>query len=116
VVDGERLRTWGARVAAPLAFFVAAVILITLIQQGLDAMEGESAPTRAAPTTIETGSGTITSGPRRKRKFYRVRRGDTLESIAARFDTTVADLIELNPTIDPLALNPGSRIRVSRQS
>jgi LysM repeat protein len=42
-----------------------------------------------------------------------VRRGDTLESIAERFGTTVEALIDLNPDIDPLALSPGQRIRVS---
>jgi LysM repeat protein len=42
-----------------------------------------------------------------------VKEGDTLESIAERFGTTVEELIELNPNIDPLALSPGQRIRVS---
>ena len=39
--------------------------------------------------------------------------GDTLESIAAKFDTTVDDLLALNPGIDPLALSPGQKIRVA---
>ena len=38
---------------------------------------------------------------------------DTLESIAAKFNTTVDDLLTLNPDVDPLALSPGERIRVS---
>jgi LysM repeat protein len=42
-----------------------------------------------------------------------VKRGDTLESIAAKFDTTVDDLLQLNPNVDPLALSPGQKIRVS---
>jgi LysM repeat protein len=42
-----------------------------------------------------------------------VKVGDTLESIAAKFDTTVDDLLTLNPGIDPLALNPGQKIRVA---
>jgi LysM repeat protein len=42
-----------------------------------------------------------------------VQRGDTLESIAQKFDTTVDDLLRLNPDIDPLALSPGQRIRVA---
>ena len=42
-----------------------------------------------------------------------VKAGDTLESIAAKFDTTVDDLLALNPGIDPLALSPGQKIRVA---
>jgi len=44
---------------------------------------------------------------------YRVKSGDTLESIAAKFNTTVDDLLTLNPNVDPLALSPRQRIRVS---
>jgi LysM repeat protein len=36
-----------------------------------------------------------------------------LESIAAKFNTTVDDLLTLNPDVDPLALSPRQRIRVS---
>ena len=61
-----------------------------------------SAPTTTAPTT--TG---------KKKRVYTVKSGDTLESIAAKFNTTVDDLLTLNPDVDPLALSPGERIRVS---
>ena len=42
----------------------------------------------------------------------RVRRGDTLESIAARNRTNVESLLRLNPRVDPVALRVGQRIRV----
>ncbi len=105
-------RVWAARLAAPLAFFVAATIFIILIQAGLNggstdtttpASPSVSAPTTTAPTT--TG--------KKKKRFYTVKGGDTLESIAAKFHTTVDDLLALNPDVDPLALSPGDRIRVS---
>jgi LysM repeat protein len=104
-------RVWAARLAAPAAFFAAAIVLVVLVQRGLDG--GASAtvnttPTATAPTT--TG-GTTTET--RERRIYRVRRGDTLETIAEKFDTTVDDLLRLNPDVDPLALSPGQRIRVS---
>ena len=51
--------------------------------------------------------------PSGKKQIYRVKAGDTLESIAAKFDTTVDDLLSLNPGIDPLALSPGQKIRVA---
>ena len=99
------------RIAAPAAFFLAATILVVLIERGLN---GDSqTPTTVLPTTsapdTTTTAGTTTS----KKKIYRVKAGDTLESIAAKFDTTVDDLLALNPDVDPLALSPGQKIRVA---
>ena len=110
MVENERTRTWAARLVAPLAFFAAAIVLILLVQSGLSADDSDPG-TSATPPPAETTSGTTTAATERKR--YRVRRGDTLESIAAKFGTTVERLIELNPNIDPLALSPGQKIRVS---
>jgi LysM repeat protein len=108
MVNMDETRRWAVRLAAPLAFFLGATILIVLVQSGLNG--GESATTPATTTALTTGTdGTTTSAAPRR---YRVRRGDTLESIAAKFDTTVDQLLELNPDIDPLALSPGDRIRV----
>lgn len=102
-------RLWAARFVAPLAFFAAATILIILIQRGLDGASTDTATT-ATPTITSPPTTTTTST---KKRFYRVKRGDTLESIAAKFDTTVDDLLTLNPDVDPLALSPRQRIRVS---
>jgi LysM repeat protein len=116
-VNEDRLRIWAARLAAPAAFFLAAVILIGLVQRALSADEPASDATPATtsvPTPTGTTSQTTTGQEKPGRRFYRVRSGDTLESIAARFDTSADALIELNPGIDPLALSPGQRIRVRR--
>ena len=113
MVDQDRVRVWAARLAAPAAFFAAALVLIFLVQNAISSSNGDEAGTTSAPTAT-TGSGTTTTAgnPKRKR-FYRVRGGDTLESIASKFTTTVDDLLRLNPGIDPLALSPGQRVRVS---
>ena len=111
MVETEKTRTWAARLAAPLAFLAAAIVLILLVQSGLSADDTETGTTATPATTTQTQGGTTTVATQRKR--YRVQRGDTLESIAAKFGTTVEALIELNPDIDPLALSPGQRIRVS---
>lgn len=108
---------WAARLAAPVAFFVAATVLVVLVQRGLEDVDSASGP--ATSGAVDTGP-TETTAPDettdredgRGRRFYRVRRGDTLESIAARFEIEVDELVELNPGIDPLALSPGQRIRV----
>ena len=104
---------------APLAFFAAATVLVLLVHGALTAEQagsGASATTTARSATADrTARGTETKrqGKRRAgKRFYRVRSGDTLESIAARSDTTVDDLLALNPDIDPLTLRTGQRIRV----
>ena len=112
--------SWAARILAPLAFLTAATILVLLVQSSLDRDAASptttGAPATGADTETETGAATETTATTdtqpAKKRFYRVKAGDTLEAIAARFDTTVVDLLELNPEIDPLALNPGQRIRV----
>lgn len=105
-------RLWAARLVAPLAFFAAATVLVVLVQNGLN--DGSAGTGTVATTTLEQSTTTAgtTTGKKHKR-IYRVRRGDTLESIAAKFHTTVDDLLQLNPDVDPLALSPGQRIRVS---
>jgi LysM repeat protein len=110
VVEHDSRRAWAARLTAPVVFFAAATVLVILIESGLHG--GQAATTQSTPTVVApTSSGTTTTA--KKKKIYRVKRGDTLESIAAKFDTTVDDLLQLNPNVDPLALSPGQKIRVS---
>jgi LysM repeat protein len=120
VVSGDRdVRLWAPRVLAPLAFFTAATILVLLVHSSLNSNESGTTASPAAQTATGGAAGTATGGPTttrgsavRRKRFYQVRAGDTLEAIAARFDTTTADLLELNPEIDPLTLTPGQRIRI----
>jgi Tfp pilus assembly protein FimV len=112
--------SWGMRVLAPLAFFAAATILVLLVQDALNAGNETASPPVAEPQAANpgrtpraaTGTQTGVTGPQAQRRFYVIRSGDTLETIAARFQTTVEDLVELNPNIDPNALQPGQRIRI----
>jgi LysM repeat protein len=123
-VNPDQLRIWVARLAAPLAFFFAAVILVVLVQRALDREEDTSSNASASNTeTTDTGATTTpgvtdtTDLPRAcQKRNYRVRSGDTLEVIAARCQTTVDVLLELNPDIDPLALSPGQKIRLRAEA
>jgi LysM repeat protein len=119
VVDPDRFRVWVARLAAPIAFFFAATVLVVLVQRGLESDEGEAGSgatteveTPTTPTTTAPDGTTTTAGRPCLRNRVRVREGDTLESIAARCDVDVNQIIELNPGIDPLALTPGQRVRI----
>jgi LysM repeat protein len=112
-----RQRSWLARVAAPLAFLVLATLGVVAVRAALD--EDSVTTTVTVTTTSETttakqpASTTTKQGNNSKNaKYYRVQSGDTLESIASDHGTTVEALLELNPGIDPVALNIGQRIRV----
>jgi LysM repeat protein len=118
LVDADRLRVWIARFAAPPAFFFAATVLVILVQRALESGPGEAGTTVTPTQAVDTGEVTsepdgTTTAPRGCRKQrYVVKSGDTLESIAAQCDVPLSELLELNPNIDPLALNPGDRIRI----
>ncbi|MGH3042413.1 MAG: LysM peptidoglycan-binding domain-containing protein [Gaiellaceae bacterium] len=105
--------------AAPLAFFFAATVLVILVQRALESDSGEAGTDGPSTERVDTGPATTVPGttttalPRAcNRQRYRVRSGDTLESISEKCDVSVAELLELNPNVDPLTLNPGDRIRI----
>jgi LysM repeat protein len=97
-------------------------VLVILVQRALESDSGEAGTgatatqridTNTTPTTTPDGTTTTTDVPRScRRARYRVRPGDTLESIAAKCEVPLDELLVLNPDIDPLTLNPGDRIRI----
>jgi LysM repeat protein len=104
-----------ARYAAPVAFLLAATIAVLLVRAALDngpAATPPAATTTTAATTQEpSGTGTTptdTAGA----EFYRIQAGDTLAVVADQHNTTVEQLMVLNPDVDPVALRIGQRIRV----
>lgn len=113
------------RYGAPAVFLLAVTIAVLLIKAGLDSGSDDqtvAAPTTtarattAAPTTTITltGSptvGTTTTTPANA-QYYVIESGDTLGSIAAKYNTTVDELTTLNPGIDPTALTVGQKIRI----
>ncbi len=108
-------RAWAPRLLAPLAFFTAATVLVLVIHNSLNA-KTERSPESTTPTATTRAGGNAATGTTRRqsqrKRFYRVKTGDTLEGIALRFDTTVDDLLMLNPGIEATSLAPGQRIRV----
>jgi LysM repeat protein len=107
-----------ARWLAPAAFLVAATIAVLLVRSGLSRDEEAPTPTAAA-TTAPTGTTrpatttrAATTAQTPAAEFYVIEAGDTLAVIADRYDTTVEELLVLNPDIDPVSLTIGQRIRV----
>jgi len=112
------------RIGAPAVFLLGVTIAVLLIKSGLDS--GSKARTVAAPTTTSqtapaaptttitlTGSATAgtTTAPANA-QYYTIQSGDTLAVIAARYNTSVDELLTWNPGLDPTTLQPGQRIRV----
>jgi len=106
-----------ARFLAPIVFLAAVTIAVLLVRSGLsgdDAVtpRGTALETRATTTSPRTTTTTRRTTPPQARRSYSIEAGDTLETIAAQFDTTVERLLTLNPGLDPVALRIGQRIRV----
>jgi LysM repeat protein len=111
------------RYGAPTAFLAAATVAVLLIKAGLNSSDSQSTTastpttvantTPAAPTTtIVLTDRTSTLTTTTNAQYYVIQAGDTLGAIAARYNTTVEELMALNPGLDPNALHPGDRIRV----
>ena len=108
-----------ARLLAPVVFLAAVTIAVLLVRSGLSGDDASTLPpgtaleTRATTTSPRTTTtrGTVTTPPRPSQS-YAIEAGDTLETIAVEFDTTVERLLTLNPDLDPVALRIGQRIRV----
>jgi LysM repeat protein len=95
-----------ARIAAPVVFLIAVIALVGIVVQS-GVMNGSTEPT-PTPSVKATKSTSVT-------KKYVVKSGDSWSSIAARFNTSVADLQALNPDLSTTTLTVGIRIVVPRQ-
>ena len=115
------------RYGAPAAFLAAVTIAVILIKAGLNGGSGSTTtlgllPTTASTTTTPTTttklvlttpqSTTATATTTPGAEYYAVQSGDTLGAIAQKYGTTVAELMALNPGIDPTSMHIGQRIRV----
>ena len=117
------------RYGAPAAFLVAVTIAVILIKAGLNGGSGSTTTVGTLPTTstatkpvttpklvlttpTATLTGTTTETTTPGAEYYVVQSGDTLGSIAQKYNTTVDELTTLNPGIDPIGLNIGQRVRV----
>jgi LysM repeat protein len=102
-------RRQAKRYGAPAAFLLAVTIAVLLVRSGLqsDPAPAASVATQTVPTLPAT-----TPVPVKSRRFYRLKTGETLSDVAIKFDTTVDQLLALNPGIEPTNLIVGQRVRV----
>lgn len=64
----------------------------------------------AAPSLRPTSTPTVSATPRPK--TYKVRSGDTMSAIAARFGTTIAEIAALNNIANPSLIRVGQVLRI----
>jgi len=86
-------------------------LLLTLVLGGLVIVAASGRENSATPDS--TGRTVTTASKRKKPKRVTVRRGDTASSIAQRADLSEVELLKLNPSVDPRALRPGQKLKIS---
>ena len=93
-----RTRAGWARFLAPAAFLLAVTIAVLVVRSGLETGRRSGTPRLGAVTTAPTPP------PATRRRFYVVRAGDTLGTIAAKTGVPLARLRRLNPRVRSTAL------------
>lgn len=104
-------RQLATRFAAPAAFLAGITVAVLLVRAGLNDGETTTAAQTSVATTATATVVTQTVG-RPTPVFVEVESGGTLDQIALDNDTTVEQLLQLNPGLDPTGLQVGQRIRV----
>src|SRR5712691_6585450 len=99
------------RFAAPAAFLAAVTIGVVLVHSAIS--DGGGTTTSAGVVTARTTTRPSTTTSAAAKRFYTIASGDTLNSIAARFNTTLEQLYVLNPGVDANSLRVGQKIRVA---
>lgn len=108
-----------ARFLAPLALVAAVAATVIVVQSTRSSGGGDaSSPARSTGATHKRGtkaSGTSTTGTtttRRTAKTYTVKSGDSLSTVSRRTGVSVSRIQELNPNVDPQALQVGQKIKL----
>ena len=101
-----------ARFLAPLALvaFLVALLMVLSSGGGGDRTGDEQPATSASPAATATPA--EEERPKRKRRVYVVKPGDTPSGIAEETGVSLEELEKANPDLDPQLLAPGQRIRI----
>ena len=94
---------------APLALVAFAVALLMILNQSGSDQSGEQPASSSSPAATATPAA---SKPKRKRKVYVVKPGDTPSGIADKTGVSLEELEKANPDLDPQLLAPGQRIKL----
>ena len=98
-----------ARIAAPVVFLAAVIILLSITaQSGILGGADESPVTPTPKVTKTKGAGATSSTT----KVYVVKSGDTLSGIAVKFHTDSSEIQALNPGMSSSTVVVGDKIIV----
>jgi LysM repeat protein len=106
-----------ARYLAPLALVAFAVALVMVVSAASEPGGPETTLAPSPAGTDKPAGGSRKQGGRarkRQRKTYTVKSGDTPSGIAERTGVPLAQLLELNPDLDPQTLTVGQKLRLRR--
>ena len=98
------------RFLAPLALMIVAVGVFAILLTSGTGDDDDSGAAPAAETRTAETAPSRTERPRPRRRTYVVKLGDSLGAIAEKTGVEVERLQELNPELDPQALEIGQRI------
>ncbi len=101
-----------AHYAAPVLFLLAVTIVVLIVRGGLSGGHQSSATT-SSTARVTTTSAMTTTQPTTTRS-YTIQSGDTLGAIAIRYGVSVADILALNPGVEPTTLHVGQTIKVGK--
>ncbi len=94
------------RIVAPIVLLAAVLAVVTLtVHAGL--IGGQPKPAATHVTTKSSGVHTT-----KKYVYYRVRKGDTMSTIAAKYNISLSTLLALNPKASVSTLAIGQKLKV----
>ena len=96
-----------ARIAAPVVFLAAVTAVVLILRSGLhQAAAVPSAPAAETRLRHAKPKAAVT------RRYYRLQPGDTLDTIAHHYRTSVHQLLLFNPGVHAETIVPGQKLRV----
>lgn len=101
----EKRTSFGARVVAVIALVGAVIVLIVAVSSSLSGGSDSSGKDHR-------GNQHVTKRHRTTAKTYVVKSGDTLTAIAHKTGVPVAQILALNPEVDPQILIAGQTLKL----
>ena len=102
----EKRSSAAARLAAALALMVAVLVVVVVVAAAMNGSDSSS-PDRTQPRAQQD-----TKKERTKAKAYTVESGDTLTAISHKTGVPVAEILALNPEVDPQILIAGQTLKL----
>jgi LysM repeat protein len=97
-----------ARLVAPLALVAAVIGVIVVVQASTSSTTSQP----DQPVATQRTSTQRRAPARARPRFYIVKPGDTLTAVAESTGVTLETIQELNPDVDPQALQAGQRLKL----